>query len=1031
MEKSIRRHVPLAGAYKLIALGLLAVATVAGCGGGGGTDPTQTTVSAPVAPQISAQPQNTSVAAGQTATFSVTATGTAPLSYQWSKNAAAISGATSASYTTAATSASDNGASFTVAVTNSAGSMTSSAATLTVTGGGGGGAVAPQITAQPQNASVTAGQTATFSVTATGTAPLSYQWMKSSTAISGATSASYTTPATATSDSGSSFTVKVSNSAGSMTSNAATLTVTGGSGAVAPQITAQPQSATVITGQTATFSVTATGTAPLSYQWMMNSTAISGATAASYTTAATTTSNSGESFTVKVSNSAGNVTSNGATLTVNAASGGGDPTIGLIPTASDGYANWSGAGLNAIPLTGSISGTTLTVTYSPSNALGPSQVISGPGVTSGTQITALGTGSGGTGTYTVNNSQTVSSEAMTANGIPNRTTIYTTLSPSGGDDTSAINTAVSNCPAGEVVLLAAGVFHVSGGGIEITNSGCTLRGAGPGQQLSTGLNKVGGGGTVRSCSSGTLTTYGDGSFCTDSTATQIIKSDRASDVADVPIHVYTSGDNLWGTSYNLASDAVQGAYSITLTSAPSGISAGSIVWLDELTTSDPNVVWGASFGTDNELGYGMRRVNSSLADVMEVASVSGTTITFDTPITYPYHTAYSAQLTTYPNPWIKGVGIENLFAWGGAGNVEIGQCAYCWIKNVESSWTNNPSIELQGTFRNVLRDSFIHETDNPSPGGAGYQIAIDGGSAEDLVENNISWYGNKVVVMRGAGGGNVFAYNYTDDAFGETYPDSPEAGINSAHLTTSHLELLEGNYSQNYKGDTYWGNSIYITAFRNWISAHRAAHAPLNTYTYTSDCVHDYGDYVGSARAAVDIQAYSFYHNIVGNVLGMSGQSLLTEPSGCDEGPQTAWVLQVTTETGYNDLSTGNKVPIWQLGAYQASVNISGSFTFSDCPSEGSQTGGNWTFDNCTVNTLNRTANWDWNTSAEHCYGTGGTTDLGCSGVTLPSSFYLTSAPAFFQGQTWPWVNSATGATNTLPAMYCFQHNQMPTCTIP
>src|SRR5271154_6223957 len=83
--------------------------------------------------------------------------------------------------------------------------------------------------------------------------------------------------------------------------------------------------------------------------------------------------------------------------------GGQDPTVGPLPTASDGYANGIAAGLNAIPLTGSISGTTLTVTATPSGALGPSQTISGPGVTSGTQITAFGTGTGGTGTYTVNN----------------------------------------------------------------------------------------------------------------------------------------------------------------------------------------------------------------------------------------------------------------------------------------------------------------------------------------------------------------------------------------------------------------------------------------------------------------------------------------------------------------------------------------------------------------------------------------------------------------------------------------------------
>ena len=99
--------------------------------------------------------------------------------------------------------------------------MTSNAATLTVNAA----AVAPAITTQPASQTVTAGQTASFSVAATGTAPLSYQWMKNGTPIAGATSSTYTTPATTTADSGSQFTITVSNSAGSVTSNAATLTV--------------------------------------------------------------------------------------------------------------------------------------------------------------------------------------------------------------------------------------------------------------------------------------------------------------------------------------------------------------------------------------------------------------------------------------------------------------------------------------------------------------------------------------------------------------------------------------------------------------------------------------------------------------------------------------------------------------------------------------------------------------------------------------------------------------------------------------
>jgi hypothetical protein len=88
-----------------------------------------------------------------------------------------------------------------------------------------GGSVAPTITTQPSDQTVTEGQTATFTVVATGTAPLSYQWQKGATNISGATSANYTTPATVLGDSGSTYRVVVSNSVGNATSNSATLTV--------------------------------------------------------------------------------------------------------------------------------------------------------------------------------------------------------------------------------------------------------------------------------------------------------------------------------------------------------------------------------------------------------------------------------------------------------------------------------------------------------------------------------------------------------------------------------------------------------------------------------------------------------------------------------------------------------------------------------------------------------------------------------------------------------------------------------------
>jgi hypothetical protein len=267
---------------------------------------------AAVAPSITQQPANLTVSVGQTATFSVTATGTAPLTYQWQKSTTNISGATSSSYTTPATVAGDNNAQFRVIVTNSAGNVTSNAATLTVDTT----PVAPTISQQPADKTVTAGQMATFSVVATGTAPLSYQWQKNTVNIAGATSSSYTTPANAVGDSGSQFRVIVTNSVSSVTSGSATLTV---NAPVAPSITQQPADKTVTAGQTATFSVVATGTAPLNYQWQKNTMNIAGATSSSYTTPTTATGDTGSQFRVVVTNTAGNTTSNAATLTVSAA----------------------------------------------------------------------------------------------------------------------------------------------------------------------------------------------------------------------------------------------------------------------------------------------------------------------------------------------------------------------------------------------------------------------------------------------------------------------------------------------------------------------------------------------------------------------------------------------------------------------------------------------------------------------------------------------------------------------------------------
>jgi cytochrome c551/c552 len=260
-------------------------------------------------PSITAQPASVTVAECASASFTVVAVGGAPLSYQWQRDGSAIAGATAASYTIAEVAATDNGARFTVVVSNAAGSVVSDAATLSV-----GVAVAPAIVSQPEGQSVVAPASAHFSVEASGSAPLAYQWRRNGEPIVGATGPAYATPATAVADTGARYSVRVSNSAGVATSQDAILTVSAAD--VAPSISIQPQDVTVNPGQSAAFSVVARGTGPLAYQWRRNGLPIAGANGPRYATAPAVLADNGALFSVEVSNAAATVTSGNAVLTV-------------------------------------------------------------------------------------------------------------------------------------------------------------------------------------------------------------------------------------------------------------------------------------------------------------------------------------------------------------------------------------------------------------------------------------------------------------------------------------------------------------------------------------------------------------------------------------------------------------------------------------------------------------------------------------------------------------------------------------------
>jgi hypothetical protein len=188
---------------------------------------------------------------------------------------------------------------------------------------------APSILQQPQPATRPAGDNVSFSVTAGGTPPLSYQWSFNSNAIARATNSSYSLTNVQATDGGN-YSVTITNLFGSVNSSNALLTVN-----AAPLILIQPQSQTVLFGQSVTFSVTVSGSQPLSFQWRFNGSNVLGATSSTYALQSVQPANQG-SYSVLVSNMFGFTNSSNAALQVVALGTWGDNTWGQasLPTAA-------------------------------------------------------------------------------------------------------------------------------------------------------------------------------------------------------------------------------------------------------------------------------------------------------------------------------------------------------------------------------------------------------------------------------------------------------------------------------------------------------------------------------------------------------------------------------------------------------------------------------------------------------------------------------------------------------------------------
>ena len=516
-------------------------------------------------------------------------------------------------------------------------------------------------------------------------------------------------------------------------------------------------------------------------------------------------------------------------------------------------------------------------------------------------------------------------------GIPSRTVVYKTLGPSGLDDTAAIQAALETCPAEQVVQLDAGTFHISGQGLTLGRSNVVLRGRGPDK-------------------------------------TRLVKGAGSG----FPVVILGKRWPKYTAPTDLAVDGVKGRSQLTL-AQPLPLAPGDLVVVDQVT--DPALSWwgaGAPPGSPPRGWFG--RPDRPLGQVLEVEKADGATVTFTTPLHIDFKRSNQAQVVRFagdpggpPIAAVRYAGLEDLYVargegGDGGGNIHLFATAYSWVKNVESDLSAGTSINLDGTFRCEVRDSYIHSTVNPNPGGDGYGVGVNSYAADNLVENNAIWNFNKVDVFRASGGGNVFGYNYLEDGYGAGYRAMVEVGLNASHFTTPHFELFEGNVAFNFDSDSVWGNSIYITVFRNHFTGKRRSAPPL-----------DLPDEMN--RRAVGLTAHHWWYSFVGNVLGTEGQ----KPA-----PARAFVYE--KNDAFGDWSAA---PMWKLG----------------------YDGNKWSpaQDAKVVATTIRHANFDY-VSEKVVYDPRLPRQL-------PASLYLAGKPAFLVDAPWPLVDpERTPKVGALPA---------------
>src|SRR5262249_47811862 len=247
------------------------------------------------------------------------------------------------------------------------------------------------------------------------------------------------------------------------------------------------------------------------------------------------------------------------------------------------------------------------------------------------------------------------------------------------------------------------------------------------------------------------------------------------------------------------------------------------------------------------------------------------TLTLDAPLHWKLTAAapYLAQITRVTQPVTRWAGIEKVRIAGGtnpgyngqmAGGIDISNAAYCWVKDVQTDAVGGMHVSLTGTYRCVVRDSYIHHSADYGYAKDCYGIVLRCGAADNLVENNIVRYMNKPILFNVTGGGNVIGYNYADNSWA-TPAEWQEVNVD-CHCSFPHMELMEGNYAPHMGASITHGNAGYLTYFRNYGSSQFAHPTIAGTDTTQTGNV-----------TALQFDQGDLGMNVVGNVLGTANVS--------------------------------------------------------------------------------------------------------------------------------------------------------------